>query len=174
MATPTPVPAPAPKSGGALKIVLIVLGVIVLVVFLVLGALAYIGYRYMHSIHSEHGKSTMSILGSTVTTSNSTDFTASDLGTDIYPGATPSDGGSKMDLPTASLITAVYLTSDPASKVEAFYKDKFGTVTTDLNMGGTVMIVHKVSDKENVRVTLTSNNRQDGKTKILIQHTKAK
>jgi hypothetical protein len=41
-------------------------------------------------------------------------------------------------------------------------------------MGGTVMIVHKVSDKENVRVTLTSNNRQDGKTKILIQHTKAK
>ena len=57
---------------------------------------------------------------------------------------------------------------------EAFYKDKFGTVATDLNMGGTVMIVHKVSDKERVSVTVTSNNGQDSKTRIMIQHTKAK
>jgi hypothetical protein len=175
LATPTPVPAPAPKSGGALKIILIVLGVIALVVVLAFGALAYGCYRIAHSIsHTANGKSAMSILGSTVTSSNSADFTASDLGTDIYPGATPTEGGSKMDLPTASLITAAYLTSDPASKVEAFYKDKFGTVATDLNIGGTVMIVHKVSDKENVRITVTSNNRQDGKTKIVIQHTKVK
>lgn len=175
MATPTPVPAPAPKSGGALKIVLIVIGAIVVVMILVFGLLAYGCYHIAHSIaHSENGKTTTSILGTTVTSSNSATFTAADLGTDIYPGATPTDGGSKMEVAAASIVTAVYLTSDPVSKVEAFYKDKFGSGATDFNMGGTAMIVRKVSDKERVSVTVTSDNGQDSKTKIMIQHTKAK
>jgi hypothetical protein len=175
LATPTPVPAPAPKSGGALKIILIVLGVIALVAVLGVAVLAYGCYRIAHSIsHTENGKTTTSILGTTVTSTNSATFTAADLGTDIYPGATPTDGGSKMDVAAASIVTAVYLTSDPVSKVEAFYKDKFGSGATDFNMGATAMIIHKVSDKERVNVTVTGNNGQDGKTKIMIQHTKAK
>jgi hypothetical protein len=173
LATPTPVPAP--KSGGALKIVLIVIGVIVAIMILVFGLLAYGCYRIAHSIsHTENGKTTTSILGTTVTADNSANFTASDLGVDIYPGATPTVGGSKMEVLNASIVTAVYLTSDPVSKVEAFYKDKFGTVATDLNMGETAMIVHKVSDKETINVTLTSKNSQEGKTRIMIQHSKSK
>jgi hypothetical protein len=173
LATPTPVPAPAPKSGGALKIVLIVIGVILALMILVFGALAYGCYHLAHSIaHTENGKTTTSILGTTVTSANSATFTAADLGVDIYPGATPADGGSKMEVAAASIVTAVYLTPDPVSKVEAFYKDKFGTVATDLNMGGTVMIVHKVSEKETINVTATGKG--DGKTRIMIQHSKAK
>ncbi|MGA2250601.1 hypothetical protein [Terracidiphilus sp.] len=174
MATPTPVPAPAPKSGGALKIVLIVVGVFVLVVVLVLGALAFIGYRVMHDMGHARNKSEVKILGSTVSTVDSGSFTADDLGVAIYPGATPAEGGSKMEVLTASIVTAVYLTPDPVSKVEAFYKDKFGTVATDFNMGDTAMIVHKVNDKETINVTLTNKNTKDGKTRIMIQHTKAK
>jgi hypothetical protein len=167
-------PAPAPKSGGALKIVLIVVGVILALMILVFGLLAYGCYHIAHQIaHTENGKSTMSILGTKVTADNSANLTASDLGVDIYPGATPTEGGSKLEVPNAVVVSGAYLTSDPVSKVEAFYKDKFGTVVTDFNMGGTAIIVHKVNDKERVTVTATSSG-GDGKTKIVIQHTKAK
>jgi hypothetical protein len=172
LATPTPVPAP--KSGGALKIVLIIIGVILALMILMFGLLAYGCYHIAHSIaHTEHGKTTTSILGTTVTSTNSATFTAADLGVDIYPGATPADGGSKMEVATASIVTAMYTTSDPVEKVEAFYKDKFGSTATDLNMGGTAIIVHKISDKERVTMTVTRDS-QAGNTKITIQHTKAK
>jgi hypothetical protein len=174
--TPVPEPAPAPKSGGALKIILIVLGVIALLVVLVVGVLVYGCYRIAHSIveTSKGGATTLHTLGGAYTAANSSSFTASDLGTAIYPGATPTDGGSKMDMPTATIVTGVYLTSDPVSKVEAFYKDKFGSGASDFNMGGTAMITDKVSDKETILVTVTTTSGDNGKTKILLQHTKTK
>lgn len=167
-----PIPAPVPaKSGGALKVILIVLGILAAIVILVVGLLAYGCYHIAHSMrHSADGK-TVSVLGTTVTANDSASLTAADLGTDIYPGASPAQGGSKMEVPTASVVTGVYLTSDPVSKVEAFYKDKFGGGVSDFSFGGTAMITHKVSAKETVTVTATGS---DGKTRITIQHTKAK
>jgi len=174
VATPTPVPAPAPKSGGALKIVLIVLGVIAAIIILIAGLLAYGCYRIAHSIaHSEHGKSTISIPGAgTMSTSSSSSFTAADLGTDIYPGATPGQGGLRMETPEALSVNANYETTDPVAKVEAFYKEKFGSDATDLNMGSTVLLTKKMGDKEVITVTI--NGQGDGKTKIMIGHTKKK
>jgi hypothetical protein len=176
LATPTPVPAPAPKSGGALKIILIILGVFLALAILVFGALFYVGYHIAHSIsHSANGKTTMSAFGSTVTSTDSGSLTAADLGTDIYPGATPTQGGSKMGIATASVVTGAYLTSDSVSQVEAFYKDKLGGGISDFNFGGTAMLTRKVSDKESVMVTVTNKPDQNGgKTKIVIQHTKSK
>jgi hypothetical protein len=171
-----PVPAPVPaKSGGALKIILIVLGILAAIVILVVGLMAYGCYHLAQSMkHAAADGKTVSMLGTTVTTADSASFTAADLGTDIYPGASPSHGGSKLDMSAASVVTGVYLTSDPVSKVEAFYKDKFGGGVSDFNFGGTAMITHKVSDKETVTVTVTGDNSNDGKTRITIQHTKSK
>jgi hypothetical protein len=170
-----PVPAPVPaKSGGALKIILIILGIFAAIVILVVGLLAYGCYHVAQTMkHSADGK-TVSVLGTTVTTSDSSSLTAADLGTDIYPGASPTQGGSKMDIASASIVTGVYLTSDPVSKVEAFYKDKFGGGVSDFSFGGTAVITHKVSDKDTVTVTLTDKGAGDGKTRITIQHTKSK
>ncbi len=166
-------PVPAPKSGGALKIILIVLGVIALVVVLTVGAFVYIGYRVMHSIsHSADGK-TVSVLGTTMTPTDSASLTAQDLGTEIYPGSAPTKEGSKMSLPNASVVSGTYLTSDPVSKVEAFYKDKLGSGATDFNMGGTALLTKKISDKETISVTTTSKD-PNSKTKIVIQHTTTK
>ena len=167
-----PVPAPVPaKSGGALKIILIVLGVLAAIVILVVGLLAYGCYHIAHSMrHSADGK-TVSVLGTTVTTADSASFTAADLGTEIYPGAVPAQGGSKVDMSSVSTVIGVYVTPDPVSKVEAFYKDKFGGGISDFSFGGTAVITHKVRDRETVTVTATGS---DGKTRIQIQHTKAK
>jgi hypothetical protein len=160
VATPTPVPAPAPKSGSPLKIILIVLGVVAVVVILFAGLLAYGCYHIAHSI----GRGTTS-----VTSTDSSTLTAADLGTDIYPGAHPEKGGSKITLPTGSMTTGVYSTPDSVDKVEAFYKDKLGSDATDVSSGGRVMLSKRVSKTETVTVTANSHaDDMDGRTKIMI------
>ncbi len=176
MSTPTPVPAPAPKSGGALKIILIVLGVIALVVVLGIGVVAYGCYRLAHSIaHSENGKTTLNIPGAgTMTTGDDTTFTPDELGVDVYPGAKAEKGGSKLSMPSGTIVTALFSSSDSVAQVEAFYKDKFGSNGTDFGAGSTAVLSKKIGNNDTVLVTLTADSAEVGhKTKIVIQHTKA-
>jgi hypothetical protein len=53
-------------------------------------------------------------------------YSASDLGTDIYPGAQPGKGSMRMTLPTGSVITAIYTTSDSKEQVVNYYKPGWG------------------------------------------------
>jgi hypothetical protein len=176
VATPTPIPAPAPKSGGALKVVLIVLGVFAAVVVLLFGLLAYGCYHIAHSFaHSVNGKSTITIPGGgSVSTNDSA--TPAELGTDIYPGAKAVHGGSKISMPNGSIITGVFGTQDSVQQVEAFYKDKFGSTAVDYGSGEGAMVSKKVADKESINVTITANKsaNADYKTKFIIMHTAAK
>ena len=176
----TPAPAqpvaPAPKSGSsALKIILIILAVFVVLVVIVAGTFGYFVWRVAHAVKvAEGGKGvSMSVPGAgSISASTSQTFTAADLGTDIYPGAQSGKGSLRMSLPTGTMITAVYLTSDSKDQVLAFYKDKFGSDASIMDTPDGAILTLKKSDQESVMVTITTNSSQAaGKTQISIVHT---
>lgn len=175
-AAPPPLQAPA-KSGGssALKIVLIVVGVIVVLVMLVVGVIGYIGWRVVHSVHvnSTNGTVSVNTPGGKFTADSGEKFTASELGTDIYPGAEPAkEGNLRMSVASSSVISAKYLTTDPKSKVVDFYKQKLGSDASVLDMGATAILTLKKSPQEQISVTIAQDaNQNGGKTQIGIMHT---
>ncbi len=178
MIPPGAPPAAQPASGGgstALKIILIIVGVIVFVIILIVGAVGYLGYRAVHAIKDAANGEKVTIPGgnggSFSINSNKT-YSASELGTDIYPGATSIRGGMKMDLPTGSMVTGVFTTSDSKDKVVAFYKDKLGAGSGLMDSDEAAVLSTKRGEKESVMVTVSNKaNENDGKTKIAIVHT---
>ena len=100
-------------------------------------------------------------------------YSASDLGTDIYPGAQSVHGGMRMELPTGSMVTGVFVTSDSKDQVLAFYKTKFGSAASTFDTNDGAVITLPMGDKESVMVTITGKpSENEGKTKIVIVHTK--
>lgn len=165
---------PPPPKNNTLKIILIVVAVIVVIGILVLGAIGFIGYRIAHSLHVNQstGETTITTPGGTITANSTENFTAADLGVDLYPGAQSAKGGMRMTLPTGPVVAANYLTSDPPGKVVAFYKDKLGSQATSMEFGGSAMVTLKKGEHEQITVTIAQQASQsDGKTQIHIMHT---
>lgn len=159
------------KSGSpALKIILIVFAVIVV---LGIGAVALVvgGVRYFAHHLTEKRTTITSVVtdNGTVTNTNSTTFTAAELGTDIYPGATPVQGGSHLDSPSGTVTTAVFSTDDSVAKVTAFYKGKFGSGATVFSTDDGGILSRTISANEAVTVTI-SLDKSDNKTKFVIMH----
>lgn len=175
---PPPAPMPA-KSGGssALKIILIIVGVFVFLGVLVVGVIGYGVYKVRKAFHvnNETGAASLSVPGMSMNADPGMKFTSSELGTDIYPGAEPKKSGNmRMSIAGSSVVTAAFLTSDPAEKVVAFYKDRLGSDATSMDFGGTAILTSKKTDHEQVTVTIVQHtNQEDGKTQIQIQHTTA-
>lgn len=171
---PVPTPPAPPPTSNALKIILIVVAVFVVLAILVVGAIGYIGWRVSRSIHVNPttGETTITTPGGTMSANTSEKFTASDLGTDIYPGAQPAKGGMRMTLPTGLVVAANFLTSDPQDQVVAFYKSKLGSQATSMEFGGNAIVTLKKGNQEQVTVTIAQQaNQFDGKTQIHIMHT---
>jgi hypothetical protein len=169
-----PPAAPPQQGSSALKIVLIIVAVIFGLGILAAGAFGFFVWRVAHSIHvSGNGSDvTINTPGGHISTGNSENFSSSDLGTDVYPGAQPGKGSMRMSLPTGSMVSAVYITSDSKDQVLAFYKSKFpDNVSTFDTVSGSV-VTYNNTDHESVVVTITSNpSENDGKTQIHILHT---
>jgi hypothetical protein len=164
-------------GGGAVKIILIVLAVIIGLGILGAGAVGFMVWRVAHAFHvnGKNGHITLSTPNGTVTASDSTAFTADELGTDIYPGAEATKGGMRMNLPTGSIISGAFLTPDSKDQVVAFYKSKFGSEASVFDASDSAMISLKKGDHETVMVTISSHGSEnDGKTKISIVHTSHK
>jgi hypothetical protein len=174
-AAATPAAAPVKSGSSAVKIILIIVAVIVVLFMLVLGIIGYIGYRISRTVHinSADGQMTLQTPEGKVNLNSSQSFTAAELGTDPYPGAQSTRGGMKMDLPSGSMVTGVYLTSDSKQQVIDFYKAKFGSGAMVMESSdGAVISVNK-SQKEAVVVTITADSARDsGKTRVTITHTK--
>ncbi len=168
--------APPPQGSNVVKIILIVVAIFVGLGILGAGAFSFMVWRVAHAFHvsgnSNGGSVSVSTPGGTIDVNGSQSYSADDLGTDVYPGATQGKGGMKMDLPTGKVVTAVYVTSDSKDQVTAFYKGKFGSESSTFDAPtGTVMTVNK-SPQESVMVTITNNsNENQGKTQITIVHT---
>lgn len=170
----------ARPGGGstAIKIVLIIVAIFVGIGILGAGIVGYGIWRVSHAIHRAAHGGTITIPGAnggSLSVSSNQTFTASELGTDIYPGATTTQGGMKMSTPSGSWITGVFLTSDPKDQVLNFYKAKFGSDSALMETNDAAIMTLKKSEKETVMVTISAKpNEDNGKTKIVILHTVSK
>jgi len=167
--------APA-KSGGALKIILIVVAVFVGLGILGAAAVGFTAWRVMHAIHTtgKNGEISIDTPGGTYSANPTEHYSASDLGTDIYPGAQSGKGGMRMSLPTGSVITAIYTTSDSKDQVVSYYKAKLGSDASVYDNANSAVLSMQKGPKETVMVTVSQNASQDeGKTRIAIMHSKS-
>jgi len=115
---------------------------------------------------------TMNTPAGAITTTPDENISASDLGVEIYPGAQSTRGSMRMQLPTGSMVTAVFLTSDSKQQVIDFYKSKLGSAASVMEISDRAMISINRGQQESVVVTITPNSSQDnGKTRITIMHT---
>jgi hypothetical protein len=120
-----------------------------------------------------NGQMTLSTPEGNVNLNPTESYSASDLGTDIYPGAKSVKGGMRMELPTGSMVTGVFVTSDSKDQVVAFYKAKFGSAASTFDTNDGAILTLPIGDKESVMVTITGKpSENEGKTKIVIVHTK--
>ena len=77
-----------------------------------------------------------------------------------------------MSLPTGSMVTAIYVTSDSKDQVVAFYKSKLGDGATVMDSADGAIVTLNRGQQESVMVTVTANSSQySGKTQIAIVHT---
>jgi len=172
-----PLPPPPPSSGSsALKVVLIIVAIVVGLGILGAGAFGFFVWRVAHAVRVSGSGDEVTFNGpqGKLSVNGAQNFTASDLGTDIYPGAQPAKGSMRMSLPTGTMVSAAYVTSDSKDQVLAFYKSKLsGNVSTFDTVNGSV-ISYSNGQRESVVVTVTSDpSEYDGKTQIHIVHTKA-
>jgi nitrate reductase NapE component len=169
-APPQPVPAPPKKSGGALKIILIIVGIFVVLGMLVVGVIGFGVWRISRAVHKNpNGTVTINTPGGGSITANSTNqFTDADLGIAIYPGAQQQKDSLRMTIAGKTMITANFLTPDSKDQVIAFYKDKAGAsaqsmMTTD----GAEFIVDNGGDQTTVIINQKANM-HNGETQITI------
>lgn len=170
-------PAAAPvRSGGgsAVKIILIVLAVVIGLGILGAGAVGFMVWRVAHAIHThaKNGDFAINTPGGTISAGKAMDFTPEELGADIYPGAQATQGGMRMNLPTGSIVSGAFETSDSKEQVLTFYKSKLGSDASVFDGGNSAMISVKKGEHETVMVTISAAS--DGKTKVSIVHTKNK
>ena len=174
-AQPVAVPPPPKQGNSALKIVLIIVAVFVGLGILGASAFGYFMWRVAHAIHvasESHTVTVNSPTGGSFSANTGGNYTSAELGTDVYPGAQSGKGGMRMTLPSGSMVSAVYLTSDSKDQVTAFYKSRFGSGASSFDAPtGTILTVNK-SPQESVVVTITPGSGDNqGKTQISIVHT---
>jgi flagellar basal body-associated protein FliL len=172
VASATPVstavgPGTSPKSGGALKIILIVVAVIVVCGILAIGAFSFFAYRIArHSrIHNEDGNVRVETPFGTANTTTDPDEAARNLGIDVYPGAEVVKGTtSDMTMGAMHTATADFETSDPVNTVGEFYRSKLPNANVVSTTGDHYAIIS--TDKKNM---LTINiEPKNGRTRIHI------
>jgi hypothetical protein len=160
-------PGTPQKSGGALKVILIVVAVIVVFGILVIGAFSFFAYRIArHSrVHNENGNVRVETPFGTVNTTTDPDEAARNLGIDSYPGAQVVKGTtSDMTMGNMHTASADFETSDPVSTVAEFYKSKVPNANVVSSTGDHYAIIS--TDKKNM---LTINiEPKNGRTRIHI------
>jgi hypothetical protein len=176
------VPQAAATSGGGgstvLKVVLIIVGIVVLICVLIAAVVGYGIWRVAHAVHEAERTGNVTIPGASggsFSVNSTKTYSAEELGTDIYPGATPIKGGMKLAMPNGTFLTGAFSTPDSREQVVAFYKSRFGSDSGMMESDDASVLTLKKSEKEQVMVTVSNKaNENDGKTKIVILHTTGK
>lgn len=175
VAYPPPAAAPLGSGGSAVKIILIVVAVVIGLGMLGSAIFAFTVWRVARSIRVEgpSGQVSINTPGGTTSVNEAQTYSASELGTDIYPGAQGTRGSMKMDLPTGSMVTGVFITSDSKEQVVEYYRSKFGSGASVYDSTNSALLTLNKGSQESVMVTVAANSSQDsGKTRISIVHTK--
>jgi len=174
-ASAQPAAAPANSGSSAVKIILIIVAIFVVLCVIGAGIAGYTMWRVSRAFHvsGPGGQVTMSTPNGTLTANPSESYSASELGTDPYPGAQSHKGGMRMNMPSGSMVTAVFVTSDSKDKVLAFYKEKLGSAASIIDTQEGAILTLSTGQQESVMVTISSKSSEnDGKTRIAIVHTK--
>jgi hypothetical protein len=162
--------APVRSGSSAVKIILIIVAV-----FVGLGLLSVVGImfgiwrvsRAVHISQNNGGAVTVSTPGGSFSAGN-TNVSASDLGVDIYPGATQQQGAVRVSTPNGSAVTAAYVTTDPMDKVLDFYKQKLGSGASVYQSDkGAVLSLTDENKKTSIMVTISA---ESSGTKVAIMH----
>ena len=175
-AAPQPMVAPPPSGGGnALKIILIIVAVVVGLGIIGVSVVSYTAYRIARrTVHVNDSTGEVSIRTPQGTLSANTkgNYTAEELGIDIYPGATVAEGGMRMSVPDGTMVTGVFATSDSQDQVVSFYKSKVSSESSIMETDEGAVITAKSGEKESLIITVSGKpNKNDGKTHIQIVHT---
>jgi hypothetical protein len=163
--------APPPQKGSsALKIVLIVVGIFVAIGIIGAGVVGYGIYRVAHAVHTAaNGQFSINTPKGTISANTANNFTESDLGIAIYPGAQQGKGGLRMNIAGKSMVSANFLTSDPKDQVIAFYKDKIGPNAQSIMTDSGAQFVLSASNGDTVTVSIAQiASMNEGKTQITI------
>lgn len=168
-------PAQPAAASSAVKVILIVVAVIV-----GLGLLSGMGFmfgmwRLSRAVHVDRrGDVVVSTPNGTISTGNAAAVTAEDLGVPVYPGAARREGGMQITSGSGSMVTAVFSTSDPVSKVVDFYRDKLGANTSVIQGATGAVISAGEQNKQGVVITVGTDTENGGVTTIAIMRTKSK
>lgn len=166
---------PSPTGGGssALKIVLIIVAV-----FVGLGILSVCGvifgiWRVSKGVHvsalGNGGSVSVSTPSGTMTAGSDAKVSASDLGVDIYPGATQQKAAVRVSTPGGNAVTAAYTTSDSLDKVVDFYKGKLGGGASVFQSEKSAVLTETDADKK-TSIMVTVEGEANGTTKFSILH----
>jgi HAMP domain-containing protein len=163
------IPPPPTTSGTTvLKIVLIVIAAIVLIGAIVAGVIGIGIYKIAKSAHKDaSGNVSITTPGGTITTGQNTNVSAAELGVDLYPAVTTGEGSMNMKTPNGSVVTAVYLSSDPPDKIVAYYKERLGDKASIVQTSNGTVLSAGEKDRDNIVITVTP---QGNSTKIAIVH----
>jgi nitrate reductase NapE component len=175
MAPAQPVAPPAKSGSSALKIILIIVLIFVGLGVLAAGAFGFMAWRIAHAFHvsgsGANSQVSIDTPGGGFSANTATNISASDLGTDIYPGAEPGKGSMRMNIGGASIVHGIFVTSDSKDQVLNFYKSRFGSSSFVMDNATSSVISVNKGDRESLMVTITANpNENDGKTQISIMH----
>ena len=166
---------PAPSGRSAVKIILIVVGVIVCLGLLSAMAFTFGVWRLSRSVHvGRNGDVVVATPNGTVSTGDASAVSEADLGVPIYPGASRREGGMQINSTTGSMVTVLFSTPDPVSKVVDFYRAKLGNNTSVIESGTGAVISAGERNKQGVVITIGTDSGIDGGTKIAIMRTKSK
>jgi hypothetical protein len=175
--------APAAKSGSpVLKIVLIVVAVLIFFSLLSAGACVYFVYRAKQRVSQFEKQVRTTFPAPTGTKQAPTQPGApaeapgtapvlgmapiADIGTLVYPGSTPAEGGGQLNLGVGGVKVQASTTSDSVDTVAAYYKAKLGSNAILNQTGGTTM-VQLAGSNGFVTVTIVADQ-APGKTKITV------
>jgi anionic cell wall polymer biosynthesis LytR-Cps2A-Psr (LCP) family protein len=165
-----PYPPPPPSSGNTvLKIVLIVAGILVTFGIIAAGVIGFGVYRFSRSIHKDgNGNVNITTANGSITTGTSANISIADLGTVPYPGATNvKEGSMNMKSSTGSVVTCVYTSTDPSTRIVDFYKEKLGNQASIAQSSHSTVLTAGEKGRDTVMVTVTP---QDNLSKIMIMH----
>jgi zinc-ribbon domain len=166
---------PAPSGSSLVKVILIVVGVVVGLGLLSAIAFMFSVWRLSRGVHvTGSGDVVVATPNGTVSTGNASTVSDADLGVPIYPGASRREGGMRINSTTGSMVTVVFSTPDPVSKVVDFYRTKLGENTSVMQSGTGAVISAGEQNKQGVIITIGTDTGTDGGTKIAIMRTKSK
>jgi hypothetical protein len=165
-AAAAPAPAAAKKSGGALKLVLIVLGVLFVLGIVGVGAVAYIAKRAISNAvqtDASGNVASVNIGGTKIQALKDPALVAREMGVEVFPGATP-EGNSASSFTIGGVTTmhAQFSTSSSMDEVFDFYKAQYPDASM-FDQPESKMLTRGTEDKELLTINVTT---QEDKTLI--------